>query len=261
VVAVRSAVLYSPAPTIDCTPGETARFPLELVNRGNCAERFELSCAGVPEGWPAPEFRDGRGEPVSLMVVAPFCETNLSIWVRLPASTGLENATISVAATGGVGFRAEAALTVVVEKPALAIISVAPSVRDPRAGELVYVNVTVRNDGRATALSATLDCYRNGEAIITRDLGALEPGASRVESFVWIPRAGRNILVFMVGPEDALSATNASGRTAVLAQYVSAPPGAASADNGWLMVGAAAGVAGTAAAALVVYLRRKKKKS
>jgi uncharacterized membrane protein len=244
VLRVRSILVYGTDPTLTAEPGDSVRFPLVVVNRGNAPEELELACRGLPEGWPAAVVRDREGSPVTRATVPAHSGVNLSAGVLVPARTRLAFAGLEVLAGAGHDLAAKAMLTVEIELPDLAVVSVAPSKQYPRPGELVQVNVTVENRGRGTARGVVLGCHRHGEAVIDRELGDLGPGETRVESFIWIPREGKNILVFIVDPEDTVPEANETGNTALMKRYVSGPLPPGPDRSGWLAAGAAAVLAG-----------------
>jgi hypothetical protein len=255
VAPVRQAALYSLSSTVHGAPGETVRFPLVLWNRGNQPERFELSCPDRPEGWEAPAILDSDGVPAETAVVGARSSENFTVVLRIPGATRLAVAGLNISA-GAVGLEVSAGLTVIMEFPDLAVASLEPSVKDPKPGELVYVNVTVENRGRAAAHGAALAVFRNSDAVIDRELGDIGPGESRTESIIWIPKAGRNVLVFIVDPKDSVPESNETGNTAIMTKYVAGPMPPAPDRGGWLVAGAAAALAVCGALAVLRFLAR-----
>jgi uncharacterized membrane protein len=260
VVPVRHATLFSPSPTLHGSPGGTLRFPLVLYNAGNQRERFELACRDLPDGWGAPAILDRESVPVSTAVVGAHSSQNFTLVLRIPDRTRLAFAGLNVSA-GAAGLGITAGLSVVLEYPDLAIASLASSVAYPRPGELVYVNVTVQNRGTAPAFGASLAFFRNKEAVIEREMGDLGPGESRLESFIWIPKEGQNVLVFIVDPEDTVPEANETGNTALMKRYVSGPLPAPPDRSGWLVAGAVAvPAAGVTVAALRLLARPRRRR-
>jgi hypothetical protein len=262
VLRVRAVTVFGADPTQRAEPGASVRFPLVILNRGNAPEELSLSWRGLPEGWPSAVLRNAKGEPVTLATVPAQSEGHFWADVQVPALPREGFAGLEVVADAGHGIEMNATLTVIVDLPDLAIVSTTPSKPYPRTGELVYVNVTVENRGRAPARGAVLACHRYGEAVAEKDLADLAPGQRTVESFVWIPREGKNVLVFVVDSKDAVPESNETGNTAMLTKYVSGPMPAAPDRSGWIAAGAVAALAGAAglSALYVLGLKRRRRR-
>jgi uncharacterized membrane protein len=259
VLRVRAVTVFGADPTQRAEPGASVRFPLVILNRGNAPEELSLSWRGLPEGWPSAVLRNAKGDPVTLATVPAQSEGHLWADVQVPALPRESFAGLEVEADAGHGIKMNATLTVIVDLPDLAIVSTTPSKPYPRPGELVYVNVTVENRGRAPARGAVLACHRYGEAVAEKDLAGLAPGQRTVESFVWIPREGKNVLVFVGDSKDAVPEGNETGNTALMTKFVSGPLPGAPDRGGWIVAGAVAVLAiGGAAAALLLLARKKR---
>jgi hypothetical protein len=146
-----------------------------------------------------------------------------------------------------------------VELSDLVITGVRLSPVKPRTGQVVVVNVIVENRGNATARNVSLDLYRNGEALISRELGDLPAGGKHVESFVWIPRAGKNVLVFIVDPEDRVSESDETGNTAMVVKDLA--PASAGANDETLLLVVSATMAVAVLSLAVWWLSKPRKRS
>ncbi len=196
--------------------GETVRFPMEVRNTGNGNDTFTFEVAEKPAGWTAPVVYDIGHNPVERLTLGPGDAANITSAVRIPNRPAADSARIRVLAWSGGGISKDAELTVVVNRPDLVISAVELSPSRPVQGRVVAVNVTVENRGDSSARNVSMVLYRNGEAVIPRELGDIPPKGKHVESFVWIPRSGENVLVFIVDPEGLVSERDETNNTAMV---------------------------------------------
>jgi|GEM_PF-1210081 len=248
--------LESGAPAQAGEPGRWASFPLEVANTGNGPDTIRLAAEGLPEGWPGPFFRKADGPIGDLLELPAGGRGRMEAVVALPDRTELSGVQFNVSAESLGGMRARVPLSLAVSKADLRISSVVPSKEDPRAGELVWVNLTVQNCGTGTARGVVLHFLRNGEALIVRELGELGPGEDGREKFVWIPRPGKNTLLFIVDPEDRVCEADETGNRAVMTHELPGPAAPAPEDL-WPTAVAGMAVAIEAVVAAAVLLRRR----
>jgi len=238
-------------------PGGILRFPLGLRNPGNGNDTYILEATDRPDGWEHPTFIDPAGILVNRLALGPGSEACLTALVHIPERPALTEVALAVRAVSAGGPASGTTLFVRVVLSDLVITGVRLSTEKPVKDQLVVVNVTVENRGQATARNVTLELHRNGEAIIPRAFGTLEPGRSRVESFVWIPRAGRNELRFVVDPQNLVCESNETANTAVVTQQIADGAVSRPVDYSWSAVAVAAGAAVTVVLVGIVFMRRK----
>ena len=235
--------------------GGELEIPLDVTNLGNGNESVGFNWAGLPQDWPRPDFLLPDGAQPVLFTLGPSESVNVTAQFRIPASTPENDATIALYAesSGGIGFGTN--LTIHVRKADLVITKVEVASRDIRPGASVQVNVTVANRGEAPAGTVVLDCILNGRKIISVTDSALQAGEVRVETFVWVPREGRNVLEFAADPGNAVCESNETNNAASLVKDVSPGTGLAQSD---LLLRVAAASAVLVFVGLVLLFRQRR---
>jgi uncharacterized membrane protein len=125
------------------------------ANYGLQPQRYQLSVAGVPDGWTATLL--GGGQPVAAAMPAPDASVTLQLRLDVPPSADLSEQTLTVKAQGE-GTQAALPLNVALAKelPAkLAVTSKLPSLRGSPKSNFEYT-LNIKNDsGRS---------FRSGKA-------------------------------------------------------------------------------------------------
>jgi uncharacterized membrane protein len=171
---IKGLYLMTDYPAVTARPGTTITVPLRLQNYGLGPERYQLSVAGVPQGWTATLL--GGGQPVAAAMPAPDSSVALQLRLDVPANASLDEQTLTVEAKGK-GSQATLPVEVALAKelPAkLSVQSKLPSLRGSPKSNFEYT-LTIKNDsGRNVVASFTAAAPRNFETSFTEAYGSQE---------------------------------------------------------------------------------------
>jgi hypothetical protein len=249
------------APVQAGEPGDRLLFQLAALNSGNGWDELTFDLSGLPDTWSGPEFFDADMSPVGVLRVAAGESARVTAAVTIPSSTPLDSVDLSAAACSSDGSSAAVNLSVEIRKPDLAIAGITLSTATLRAGGLVLVNVAVENLGDAPASNFTLAYYRNEEPRISRPIGTIPPGGRDTESFVWIPRDGKNKLRFVVDPDNTVCESNESNNEAAMEKFVYTEKVSIPNDQTWMVFAALIPLIGLVLVVLTQKLRRPQRPS
>src|ERR1700759_3538617 len=84
---IKGLYLMTDYPAVTIRPGTTTNIPLRLQNYGLGPDRYQLSVAGVPNGWTATLL--GGGQPVAAAMPAPDASVPLELRLDVPAKTDM----------------------------------------------------------------------------------------------------------------------------------------------------------------------------
>ena len=251
--------LSSDMESLSGEPGETLQFPLELCNTGNGKDTFLLKATLGAGGWADPFFLDRKGMSIEKIALEPGSAACVTLAVGIPKAPSQARLVIWAEAESVGGPSELVMLAAQARMSDLVISAVELSPSRPVQGRVVAVNVTVENQGDSLARNVSMELYRNGEAIIPRELGDIPPGGKHVESFVWIPRAGGNVLVFIVDPEGLVPERNETNNTAMVMRSFGESAQTLPRDIWWVAGLAAVPVMAWAGLALFFWAGRMKK--
>ena len=178
---IKGLYLMTDYPAVTVRPGTTSNIPLRLQNYGLQPQRYQLSVAGVPDGWTATLL--GGGQPVAAAMPAPDANVSLQLRLDVPANAGLSEQTLTVKAEGQ-GTQATLPLNVALAKelPAkLAVTSKLPSLRGSPKSNFEYT-LNIKNDsGRNLVASFAADAPSNFETSFTEAYGSQELSSIPIE--------------------------------------------------------------------------------
>jgi uncharacterized membrane protein len=161
-------------PAVTIRPGTTSNIPLRLQNYGLAPDRYKLSVSGVPSGWTATIL--GGGQPVAAAMPAPDKDVSLQLRLDVPASSKLDEQTLTVTAEGQ-GNQASLPIQVALAKELPAKLSVKaqlPSLRGSPKSNFEYT-LSVKNDsGRDVTASFAAQAPENFETSFTEAYGTQE---------------------------------------------------------------------------------------
>jgi uncharacterized membrane protein len=179
---MKGLYLMTDYPAVTIRPGTTSNIPLRLQNYGLGPERYQLSVAGVPDGWTATLL--GGGQPVAAAMPAPDASVALQLRLDVPANAGLSEQKLTVKAEGE-GSQATLPLNVALAKelPAkLTVTSKLPSLRGSPKSNFEYT-LTVKNDsGRNLVASFAAEAPSNFETSFTEAYGSQELSSIPIEA-------------------------------------------------------------------------------
>ena len=171
---IKGLYLMTDYPAVTVRPGTTSTIPLRLQNYGLAPERYQLSVSGVPSGWTATIL--GGGQPVAAAMPAPDNSVPLQLRLDVPASSKLDEQTLTVKADGQ-GNQASLPIAVALAKelPAkLSVTSQLPSLRGSPKSNFEYT-LTIKNDsGRNLTVSFAAQAPDNFETSFTEAYGSQE---------------------------------------------------------------------------------------
>ena len=171
---IKGLYLMTDYPAVTVRPGTTSTIPLRLQNYGLGPERYQLSVSGVPSGWTATIL--GGGQPVAAAMPAPDNSVPLQLRIDVPASSKLDEQTLTVSADGQ-GNQASLPIAVALAKelPAkLSVTSQLPSLRGSPKSNFEYT-LTIKNDsGRNLTVSFAALAPDNFETSFTEAYGSQE---------------------------------------------------------------------------------------
>jgi uncharacterized membrane protein len=171
---IKGLYLMTDYPAVTVRPGTTSNIPLRLQNYGLQPQRYQLSVAGVPDGWTATLL--GGGQPVAAAMPAPDANVTLQLRLDVPANAGLSGQTLTVKAEGQ-GSQAELPINVALAKelPAkLTVTSKLPSLRGSSKSNFEFT-LNIKNDsGRNLVASFAAEAPSNFETSFTEAYGSQE---------------------------------------------------------------------------------------
>jgi uncharacterized membrane protein len=179
---IKGLYLMTDYPAVTVRPGTTSNIPLRLQNYGLQPQRYQLSVAGVPQGWTATIL--GGGQPVAAAMPAPDANVSLQLRLDVPADAGLSEQTLTMKAEGE-GSQATLPLNVSLAKelPAkLAVTSKLPSLRGSPKSNFEYT-LNIKNDsGRNLVASFAAEAPSNFETSFTEAYGSQELSSIPIEA-------------------------------------------------------------------------------
>jgi uncharacterized membrane protein len=171
---IKGLYLMTDYPAVTVRPGTTSTIPLRLQNYGLAPERYQLSIAGVPDGWTATLL--GGGQPVAAAMPGPDSGVSLQLRLDVPKDAGMSAKTLTVKAEGQ-GNQAVLPIDVALAKdlPAkLTVESKLPELRGSPKSNFDYT-LTIKNDsGRNLVASFAADAPPNFETSFTQAYGTQE---------------------------------------------------------------------------------------
>ena len=239
-------------------PGGPAVILLNVTNLGDGVDSYSLAAAGLPGNWSPVEFTSGGKALGAANEIGPRATVAVMAVVRIPNGIDMESISFNIRATLYGGELDTARLTLAVQRPDLYIGRVDMPSAKPRAGRPEKMNLTVGNAGDAPAGNVTLTMFVNKRFLLRLDIGNIPAGQERIESVLWAPVKGYDVLRFVIASEDGAPERNGTNNEASALRTVpggdSAPP-----PDRFLMLVAVAAVS-IAAVALVpaFWLRRRK---
>jgi uncharacterized membrane protein len=175
--SIKGLYLMTDYPAVTIRPGTTSNIPLRLQNYGLTPDRYKLSVEGVPSGWTATIL--GGGQPVAAAMPAPDGNVPLQLRLDVPASSKLDEQTLTVKAEGQ-GNQASLPIAVALAKelPAkLSVTSQLPSLRGSPKSNFEYT-LSIKNDsGRDVTASFAAQAPENFETSFTEAYGTQELSA------------------------------------------------------------------------------------
>jgi uncharacterized membrane protein len=172
--SIKGLYLMTDYPAVTIRPGTTSNIPLRLQNYGLAPDRYKLSVSGVPSGWTATIL--GGGQPVAAAMPAPDKDVSLQLRLDVPASSKLDEQTLTVKAEGQ-GNQASLPIQVALAKELPAKLSVKaqlPSLRGSPKSNFEYT-LSVKNDsGRDVTASFAAQAPENFETSFTEAYGTQE---------------------------------------------------------------------------------------
>ena len=180
---IKGLYLMTDYPAVTVRPGTTSTIPLRLQNYGLSPERYQLSVAGVPEGWTATLL--GGGQPVAAAMPAPDQSVSLQLRLDVPADAKLDaQQTVTVKAQGqGNQVSLPVAVSLAKELPAkLTVSSKLPSLRGSPKSNFEY-QLTIKNDsGRNLNVRFAAEAPHNFETSFTEAYGSQELSSIPIEA-------------------------------------------------------------------------------
>ncbi|WP_298254596.1 NEW3 domain-containing protein [Bradyrhizobium sp.] len=171
---IKGLYLMTDYPAVTIRPGTTSNIPLRLQDYGLAPERYELSVSGVPGGWTATIL--GGGQPVAAAMPAPDKDVSLQLRLDVPASSKLDQQTLTVEAKGE-GNQTSLPIQVALAKELPAKLTVKaqlPSLRGSPKSNFEYT-LTIKNDsGRNLNVSFGAQAPQNFETSFTEAYGSQE---------------------------------------------------------------------------------------
>jgi uncharacterized membrane protein len=171
---IKGLYLMTDYPAVTVRPGTTSNIPLRLQNYGLAPDRYQLSVSGVPSGWTATIL--GGGQPVAAAMPAPDNSVSLQLRLDVPASSKLDEQTLTVKAEGQ-GNQASLPIAVALAKELPAKLSVSsqlPSLRGSPKSNFEYT-LSIKNDsGRDVTASFAAQAPENFETSFTEAYGTQE---------------------------------------------------------------------------------------
>ena len=171
---IKGLYLMTDYPAVTVRPGTISTIPLRLQNYGLAPERYQLSVAGVPQGWTATLL--GGGQPVAAAMPAPDSSVALQLRLDVPANAAMDAQTVTIKAEGqGNQVSLPLAVSLAKELPAkLSVQSKLPSLRGSPKSNFEYA-LTIKNDsGRNVVASFTAAAPQNFETSFTEAYGSQE---------------------------------------------------------------------------------------
>ena len=171
---IKGLYLMTDYPAVTVRPGTTSNIPLRLQDYGLAPQRYQLSVAGVPDGWTATLL--GGGQPVAAAMPGPDANVTLQLRLDVPANAGLSEQALTVKAEGQ-GSQAELPINVSLAKelPAkLTVTSKLPSLRGSSKSNFEFT-LNIKNDsGRNLVASFAAQAPSNFETSFTEAYGTQE---------------------------------------------------------------------------------------
>jgi uncharacterized membrane protein len=218
---VKGFYLLTDYPALSVRPGTTSTIAIKLLNDGLAPERFQLSLAGVPQGWTATLL--GGGQPVAAAMPPSDGSVPLQLRLDIPADAGTGTQTLTVKADGtGRSLTLPIAVSLAEQLPAkLKVESKLPDLRGSAKSAFDY-QLTIKNDsGRNLLASFAADAPQNFETSFTEAYGSqelssipIDAGQSKdIKLHVRPPSnvdAGRYPVTVKVSADDATADTRLS---------------------------------------------------
>jgi uncharacterized membrane protein len=171
---IKGLFLMTDYPAVTIRPGTTSNIPLRLQDYGLAPERYQLSVSGVPSGWTATIL--GGGQPVAAAMPAPDKDVSLQLRLDVPASSKLDQQTLTVEAKGqGTQTSLPIQVALAKELPAkLTVKAQLPSLRGSPKSNFEYT-LNIKNDsGRNLNVSFGAQAPENFETSFTEAYGSQE---------------------------------------------------------------------------------------
>ena len=171
---IKGLYLMTDYPAVTVRPGTTTNISLRLQDYGLSPERYQLSVAGVPNGWTATLL--GGGQPVGAAMPAPDGSVALQLRLDVPAGNDLAPHALTVKAEGqGTTAELPIAVSLAKELPAkLSVKSTLPSLRGSPKSNFDYT-LSIKNDsGRNLVASFSAEAPANFETSFTEAYGTQE---------------------------------------------------------------------------------------
>ena len=179
---IKGLYLMTDYPAVTVRPGTTTNVALRLQDYGLSPERYQLSVAGVPQGWTATLL--GGGQPVGAAMPAPDASVSLQLRLDVPANSDLKAQTLTVKAEGpGSSAELPIAVSLAKELPAkLSVKSSLPSLRGSPKSNFDYT-LSIKNDsGRNLVASFAAEAPANFETSFTEAYGSQELSAIPIDA-------------------------------------------------------------------------------
>jgi len=179
---VKGFYLLTDYPALSVRPGTTSTIAIKLQNEGLAPDRFQLSLAGVPQGWTATLL--GGGQPVAAAMPPSNGSVSLQLRLDVPAGAGTGTQTLTVKADGnGHSLTLPIAVTLAKQLPAkLKVESKLPDLRGSAKSAFDY-QLTIKNDsGRNLVASFAADAPKNFETSFTEAYGSQELSSIPVDA-------------------------------------------------------------------------------
>jgi len=179
---VKGFYLLTDYPALSVRPGTTSTIAIKLQNDGLAPDRFQLSLAGVPQGWTATLL--GGGQPVAAAMPPSNGSVSLQLRLDVPAGAGTGTQTLTVKADGsGHSLTLPIAVTLAKQLPAkLKVESKLPDLRGSAKSAFDY-QLTIKNDsGRNLVASFAADAPKNFETSFTEAYGSQELSSIPVDA-------------------------------------------------------------------------------
>jgi uncharacterized membrane protein len=244
---VKGLYLMTDYPAVSVRPGTTSTLSLRLQNYGLAPERYALAIDGVPPGWAATLL--GGGQPVAAAMPASDANVPLQLRLDVPANAAIGTSTLTVKAAGQGGqVELPIAVTLAKELPAkLSVEASLPALRGTPKSSFDYT-LKIRNDsGRNLTASFAADAPRNfetsfTEAYGTQELSSIPIEAGQSKDIKLKVRPPSTIDAGQYPVSVAVSAEDATAKTALSLEVVGQPQLAISGRDGLVSGRAEAGI-------------------
>jgi uncharacterized membrane protein len=179
---VKGLFLLADYPAVSVQAGSTTTVSMKLQNMGLPPERYQLSVAGVPQGWTATLL--GGGQPVAAAMPATGSSVSLDLRLDIPANATGSAQTLTVNAQGpNSSTSLPIAVTLAKELPAkLKVDTALPALRGTSKSSFEY-QLTIKNDsGRNLTVSFAATAPKNFETSFTEAYGSQELSSIAIEA-------------------------------------------------------------------------------